>query len=269
MSILRIACVCVGVTGFALAHAQKEALPSGEEIVARVNERDVGATAQQDVRMVLTEKGGKTRERQMKSFRRYFGAEKRMVLFFVAPANIKGTALLIHAYADPERSDDQWLYLPATRKVRRIPPAERGSAFLGTDFTFEDMQYESRAADLADHTLETLRTEEVDGRPCYVVEAVPRSERLAREIGYSKVRLWIDRESWVIRRSEAWDQRDRLYKRISLRDFRQVQGVWTPATLEAENLLTGHSTLFIVEKTAYNEDIPEDMFGLRKLEQGP
>lgn len=249
------------------AFGQETALPPAEEIVGRVNDRDVGESAVQTMEMTLIEKNGKARKREMKTFRKFYGTEKRAAVFFLAPANIKGTAMLTYDYAEPDKADDQWLYLPAMRKVRRIPSSERGDAFLGSDFTYQDMTSESRWA-LHESTWSTVGVEEVDGSPCYVVEGVLKNARLVEELGYAKVRLWIDRNLPILRQSEFWNKKNEAYKRIWLRDYREVSGILTPFAYEAKNLLTGHATLITVLNAEFNGQVPDDTFTLRRLEQG-
>src|SRR5690606_32168533 len=128
------------------ARAQDGAWPDGEEIARRVNEREDGRAVARILHMELVDKGGTVRTRTTRSFRRDVGDQRRSVLFFEAPANLKGTALLTWDERDPARDDVQWLYLPGLRKTRRVAMSERGRAFLGTDLTFEDMKNETRLA---------------------------------------------------------------------------------------------------------------------------
>lgn len=250
-----------------VAPGQETTLPPAEDIVGRVNDRDVGESAVQTMEMTLIEKGGKARKREMKTFRKFYGTEKRAAVFFLAPANIKGTAMLTYDYAEPDKADDQWLYLPAMRKVRRIPSSERGDSFLGSDFTYQDMTSESRWA-IGESTWSTVGVEDVDDSPCYIVEGVLKNARLVDELGYAKVRLWIDQKLPILRQSEFWNKKDQAYKRIWLRDYREVSGILTPFAYEAKNLMTGHSTLITVINAEFNGRIPDDTFTLRSLEQG-
>ncbi|MEE9254559.1 MAG: MMPL family transporter, partial [Pseudomonadales bacterium] len=126
--------------------ARADAAPSGLEIMQSVVARDEGEYVTRKLRMEMTDRRGVTRVRETHGYRRYFGAEKRTVVFYLSPTNVKGTGFLTYDYPDAERDDDQWLYLPALRKVRRISASDRGDYFLGTDFTYEDVKKEGKVA---------------------------------------------------------------------------------------------------------------------------
>ena len=96
--------------------------------------------------MELIDRRGKSRVRETMGYRRYYGEEKRTVLFYQSPTNVRGTGFLTYDYPNADTDDDQWLYLPALRKVRRISSSDRGDYFLGTDFTYEDIKKETRIA---------------------------------------------------------------------------------------------------------------------------
>jgi len=180
------------------ARAEEARLPAGDEIARRVNERDDGHQVSRAMAMELVEKDGSSRTRLTRSFRRDFGDERRSVLFFEDPPNLKGTALLSFDYAQRNRQDDQWLYLPALRRSRRIATSERGRAFLGTDFSFEDMRKETRLS-LDDYRWRTAGSEEVEGRRCWVLEGIPVDDATARQLGYGRLRVDIDAEIFLPR----------------------------------------------------------------------
>lgn len=261
---LGLAMTLLATTPFARAD---EELPSGEEIVRRVNARDEGASVVRTWTMELIEKDGSTRERTLRSYRRRFGDEKRSVLFFEDPPNVKGTALLTFDYADPARPDDQWLYLPALRKSRRVAISDRGRAFLGTDFSFEDMKRETQLS-LSDYAWRTLGEESVDGHRCFVVEATPVDERVARELGHGRVRIRVDAEIWIPRFAEYWELDGAPQKTIRLSDVAQLQEIWTAQRIDAENLATGHRTTLQFRNIDYRASIPEELFSEAALRRG-
>lgn len=259
--------LCLGLAAGGSVSAQEDTLPPGDEIIHRANERDFGAFSQETIHMKLTGKDGKARERVTRAFNKKFGDERRYLMVFVEPSNVKGTALLTYDYADPNKDDDQWLYLPAMRKSRRVPAGERGGAFLGTDFTFEDIKTQSRIS-VEDYTWKTLGIEDIDGHPCYTIEATPLTPELAKELGYAKARIHLDQEHLLLRLSEFCDPSGEVTRTISIRDFEQINEIWTARTLEAKNLKTGHTTLFTVTESDFSTEIPDDVFSLQSLERG-
>lgn len=244
-----------------------EELPSAEDIIARANARDAGKDALQTVHMKLIEKDGSSRERVTRGAAKTFADSRRFALFFVEPSNVKGTALLTYDYDDTAKSDDQWLYLPAMRKTRRISGGERGGPFLGTDFSFEDIKNQSRGS-LLDRNWKTVGKEEVDGHVCYAIEGVPTTPEIAKELGYSKLKTYVDVELALMRRTDFWDQSGAMFKTISIRDYEQIDGIWTARTMEAKNLKTEHSTVFTIADVRYNSGLSDDIFSVQSLERG-
>jgi hypothetical protein len=260
---------CAGLLA-ALAGAAPAAaadLPSGEEVAQRINARDEGESLFRRVTMELVDDEGHRRVRETRFYRRTFGGEKRMAVFYDAPTTVKGTAFLAVDHPEPDRDDDQWLYLPALRRVRRIAASDRGDAFLGTDLSYEDVKKETKVG-LEDYTWRTLGEGEVEGRRCIQVEAVPVDERRAAELGYGRVVSWVDAEIWMVRRAEYYDRAGRPLKSARVSEIRAVDGVWTPHRIEVENRRTGHRTIFTVSDVSYAAPVPEEVFSESALRRG-
>ncbi len=241
-------------------------LPTGDSIALKINARDEGVAVSRRVKMILTDRRGKQRIRETMGFRKYFGKEKRSVIFYLTPRNVKDTGFLTYDYPQTKRADDQWLYLPALRKIRRISASNRGDYFLGTDLTYEDIKLESRVS-IVDYTRKTVGKTVVDGRECYKVVATPINKKVAKELGYSKVEQCIDSKIWMVRQSKIWDVRGNFLKTIKVSGIRKVQGIWTSHRLEVKNHKTGHNTLFIFSKVKYGK-ISDDVFSRRTLKRG-
>jgi len=242
-------------------------LPEGIAIVEKVNARDNGRSVKRNLEMTLIDRRGKIRKRETVGYRKYYGREKRSVLFYENPTNIRGTAFLTYDYPDPDRDDDQWLYLPALRKTRRISAGDRGDYFLGTDFTYEDIKLENRMGK-ADYHWETLGTDTVDGHKVYLLQGIPVDEETAEELGYGKVLSYIDPEIWISRKGEYWDERMNRLKTIRVKEIRKVNGIWTAHRLEAENHKTGHRTLFEFSNVNYEEQVSDRLFTEQALRRG-
>ena len=240
---------------------------SGDEIAKKINERDEGNSVSRDLLMELIDKSGKKRVRNTVGFRKYYGEEKRTVIFYKSPKNIKDTAFLTYDYPEVSKDDDQWLYLPALRKVRRISASDRGDYFLGTDFTYEDIKLETRVS-IDDYNRKTVGIEIIDGKECYIVESVPVSEKVAKELGYGKIRSWIDNSIWITRKAEFFDIRQNPLKTTYVKDIKQVQGIWTPHKMTVENHKTGHKTVFTFSNIDYKSKVRDDLFTERALKRG-
>jgi len=242
-------------------------LPNGDEIAQRINARDEGEAVSRLLTMEMTDSRGKQRTRKTKAYRKYYGDKKHTVIFYQTPKNIKDTAFLTYDYPEADKDDDQWLYLPAMRKVRRISASDRGDYFLGTDFTYEDIKLESRVS-IADYQRKTLGESEVDGFHCLLLESVPINEDIADELGYSKVEQCVDDAIWMVRQAKMWDIQGNLLKTINFKDIREVQGIWTQHVLEVNNHKTGHHTRFLFADVDYKEGVRDNLFTQNSLKRG-
>ncbi|MCZ6657591.1 MAG: outer membrane lipoprotein-sorting protein [Gammaproteobacteria bacterium] len=239
----------------------------GRQVMQAVNARDEGEQVGRDLRIELIDRRGKTRVQETRGYRRYFGEEKRTIIFYRAPANIRDTAFLTYDYPDAEVDDDQWLYLPALRKVRRISASDRGDYFLGTDFTYEEIKKENKI-ELSDYALTRIGHEMVNGIECIVVEGVPRSSAVAKELGYGKVVWRVDPAIWMSRSSDYWDVNGNHLKTIASPVIEQIDGVWTALEITAVNHKTRHRSVFTFSNVDYGSDVPAKLFEQRSLRRG-
>lgn len=262
MSVALVIALAAGTTELRAAE-----WPTGDEIAQQINARDEGEAVSRALTMEMIDRRDKVRVRETRGFRKYYGEEKRSVIFYLQPKNVKDTAFLTYDYPEAEVDDDQWLYLPAMRKVRRISASDRGDYFLGTDFTYEDIKLETKVS-LEDYTRKTIGEDEVDGHHCYVVESLPVDEKTAKELGYGRIEQCVDDAIWMVRRSRFWDTRGNLLKTIHSKDIRQIQGIWTQHRLEAENHKTKHRTIFTFRDVDYAQGVSDDLFTQNAIRRG-
>ena len=202
-----------------------------------------------------------------RAFRKTLSDSRRTAIFYLEPANVRGTAFLTFDYDAAATEDDQWLYLPALRKVRRVPAAERGDYFLGTDLTYEEVRNDNRVT-LSDWTFHLAGDAVVDGVACKVVEGTAATPAIARELGFSRARWHVDPSIWMSRRNEYWDQSGNALKTIDNRELRQQDGVWTPMRVEALNHKTGHRTVLEVTDIDLKTPLADRLFTQQQLVHG-
>ncbi|NHO65669.1 outer membrane lipoprotein-sorting protein [Aestuariicella hydrocarbonica] len=257
-------------------------LPTSEWIIEQVNSRDDGQQVTRTLTMTLTDRHGKQRVRETRGFRKYFGEEKHSVLFYTSPTNVKDTAFLTYDYPrDAERDDDQWLYLPALRKVRRISASDRGDHFLGTDFTYEDIKKEGRL-EPADFAYKVIGRESTSSsssssdsssdsdseHTLYHLEGIPHTEAIAGELGYSRTELWVDNQTWIVVKARFWDIRGNELKSLQVEDIRPVDGILTRHTMIMSNHKTGHRSVFTFSDVDYQTPVDDQRFRQRSLARG-
>jgi uncharacterized protein len=242
-------------------------LPSGDDIANSINARNEGTALSRNLTMEMIDRRGKKRTRKTRAFRKYYGDEKKTVIHYLSPRNVKKTAFLTFDYPQANKDDDQWLYLPAMRKVRRISASDRGDYFLGTDFTYEDIKKESKVS-IEDYNRTSIRKDKVDDFNVYVMESVPVDQETANELGYGRVIQWVDSKIWMIRKSNIYDTKGNPLKTIYTKDIRKIDGIWTAHRLEAINHKTGHKTIFTFEGVVYEKEVRDDLFTQRAIRHG-
>jgi len=242
-------------------------LLSGQEIAENIANRNEGVNRFAYMKMILKNKRGSVRERTVRTYRKYFGDEKRTVSIFDLPKSLSETGFLTYDYKDKNKDDDQWLYLPALKKIRKISASDRGDYFLGTDLTYDDIRNESKIT-LEDYTRKTIGIEKVNGHVCYKVENLPVDEKTKKELGYSKTVTWVDSSIWITRKAEFWDVRGNPLKVILTTDINKIQGVWTPHKIHVTNHKTGHQTIFLYSKVNYKKILPNKIFKKGALKRG-
>ena len=234
-TILAVAIVAVFMT---VATAQ-----TGRDIAQKVKDRPDGDTRQSELSMKLINKRGAVRERRLVSYSIDVGEEKRdrkSIMFFEYPGDVKGTGFLTWDYDEPGKDDDKWLYLPAMKKTRRISGSSaRQDYFMGSDFTYDDMG--SRSVD--EDTHELLGEEIIDGYKCWKLESVPKDKR---DIFSKKIAL-IRQDCLIPARVEYYDKLGRLHRRLEMSDIARVDGFWVARKMHMSNVQTGHQTILEIK----------------------
>jgi hypothetical protein len=235
-------------------------------IMEKVDARDEGDTLEQDMLMVLIDKKGNKRRRDLKSYTKDFGEDTYKILFFKSPADIKNTAFLTYDYDDSKKDDDQWLYLPALKKVKRIPSTDKSSSFMGSDFSYFDMT----DRDLEDYDFKLIKETEVRGHPAWMIESTPRNQAIIDESGYEKSIAIIRKDNYVVVRAINFMTNGKK-KYLDLKKIHEERGVWlvdemTMTTKKGKDTL--HKTILTFSNTTLNGSIEDDVFTTRRLEKG-
>ena len=183
--------------------------------------------------------------------------ESKSILRFTSPPEVKGVALLIVNH--PDRASDQWMWTPAIERDRRIALQDRSTRFFGTDFSFEDL--EERDVNQYDYRL--TGEEPIDGAPCWRIEARPRQSKTSQ---YTFARIWVRKDNYVSAQYENFIQ-DQPVRRLHQTDIQNVQGIWTPRTLEMTDLRRHSRTILRLEKLEYNVPMQDDAFTVQALRQ--
>lgn len=271
--------VCnIVITGFICSYslsfsantvANSDSEQQGYAIASAVELRDEGFT---DSRAMLTmelqsKAGAKTSRRLDISVLENAAEGDKSLIRFTFPADINGTALLTHP--DKSKSDEQWLYLPEVRRVKRIGSRNKAGAFVGSEFSFEDMT-NKELDDYSYNYLYSLPCNEIQAhaaefsdKQCDVIERFP----VDKHSGYSKQQLWIENTEQKIIQIEYFDRKKSLLKVFTASGFKLYQDkYWRPSLVEMKNVQTGKVTRLSYQSIVFALGLSEQDFhrsGLR------
>ncbi len=218
------------------ASLAESAEEKGLQIATAADERDSGwASMRAKMEMILEDRSGKTSIRKIETRQlEVDGDGDKSLSLFKEPRDVAGTAMLTFSHGlEP---DDQWLYLPALRRVKRISSKNKSGPFMGSEFAFEDLG----SQEIEKYTYKYLRDEPCGkGLSCYVSERYPQYENS----GYRRQVTWIDQAEYRPYRIEFYDRKDTPLKTLEFSDYREYNGFWRAHQFRMENHQTGKKTI--------------------------
>ena len=231
---------------------------SAESVIDEMIDRDPlgygGAEAQ--VTMVLVNKRGQKRTRKMVTMSRNDSTTRRMFVRFKSPADISGTAFL---GVNKDGARLQHLYMPALSKVRKISGSNRNSRFVGSDYTYADMDY----TDIEKSKKKLLKSEKVAGQDCYVVETRPTEKNSQ----YDKVVVWVSKKNYLPLRIRYFDSKDKEIKRLVVKEVKKKGKRWLITESKLVDLKRDHTTILKLGDVALRDDVPLEQFTVRALDR--
>ena len=218
--------------------------------------------------MILIDKKGKKRVRKIKTYAREMGKGTQSLMFFQTPADIKNTGFLTFDYHESGKDDDQWLYLPALRKTKRIATGDKSGSFMGSDLNYSDMS--SPDLDLYDYTL--MKETKVKNEKVWQIKVLPKNDNEADKSGYSKSVLFIRQDNFMMTRAVRWVYKKKRNKYFDARKIEKIDGIWISTELHVttkSGKKTLHKTIMIQKNIKFNQqEVNEDLFTVRRLEKG-
>jgi len=234
----------------------------GLAIAQEADKRDTGWLSSKTVlNMVLKNRHGEksTRELAIQALEMNEpGLGDRSLTIFSSPKDIDGTAFLSHTkITDP---DDQWLYLPALKRVKRISSSNKSGPFMGSEFAFEDLS----SQEVEKYTYKYLRNETVNGTECFVSERYP----VYKNSGYTKQIAWVDTAEYRPIKIEFYDRKKTLLKTVVFSEYRQYKDkFWRAHTMNMVNHQTGKSTELKFGEYTLNVGLSEALFTSARLKR--
>ena len=218
---------------------------------ARALEEGFGNFTARQTMVLRNKHGQESRRRLQVKVLEVSGDGDKSLFVFDEPRDVRGTALLVHAHR--ESADDQWLFLPALKRVKRISSANRSGSFMGSEFAYEDMT----AQEVEKFTYRYLRDEPCGDLTCTVSERFP----VDKKSGYSRQTVWRDKDDLRVWKVHYYDRKDAHLKTLVLEDYEQYLGrYWRARTMTMENHLTGKSTVLTWTDFQFQTDLDERDF---------
>ena len=230
---LLLSLLCAGIASNAQAQTPEE---RGLEIATQVQAQDDGfIDSQSAMTMTLINRSGKKSSRRIRSrVLEVPGDGDKSMSIFDEPADVKGTASLTHSHA--VEADEQWLYLPALKRVKRISSKNKSGPFMGSEFAFEDIS----SQEVEKYSYKYLEDDSLDGVNVFKIEAIPAY----KHSGYTRLINWIDQEKMVPVKVEYFDRKNAPLKTLIISDYnRYLDQFWRAGRMEMQNEQTGKSTI--------------------------
>jgi Outer membrane lipoprotein-sorting protein len=218
------------------------------------------------VKMKIIDEGGQQRERELSMATKLFdgGKTEKRIYRFLSPADVKGTGVLVYDYQD--KADDVRVFLPALRKTRLIVSSQQSNSFMGSEFSYGDLNVPA----LDDFKYKIEKEEAVDGEACYVVEVLPKDDGVAKSEGYSKKLYWVSKDKFVVRQGHYFDAGGKLVKELKTRDIVLLdkdKKRYRAKTMEMVNKVNGRRSTFETVKIAFSPDAKDEYFTPAYLER--
>jgi hypothetical protein len=266
-SLLILCFVCSAVVGATFA-ANAADEPKARAIMTRVDDREEGDNQISKLQMTLIDKRGNQRVRELRSFSKDKEEDSYSMMFFESPPDVQDTGFLTYDYDDADRDDDQWLYLPALKKTKRIASSDKSGSFMGSDFSYADMTERP----LENYEYMLLQESEINGHPVWVIQSTPVDEDEIDETGYTKSIQFVRKDNDVVIRSKIWVKKGKRNKYMEVKELKQIEGVWVSTVMTMttkKGKQTLHKTILRTSDVKFNQDLDFDGFSVRGLESGP
>jgi len=208
--------------------------------------------------MILINASGQksVRELEMKTLEGENG--DKTISTFLTPADVKGTKTLTHEHLN--RDDDQWLYLPALKRVKRIASRNKSGSFMGSEFSYEDIGNQNYKKYTYDNKIEEV---DLNGVKCYKGFRIPKD----KNSGYTKQVSWIAKDTFLLQKIDYYDRKSELLKTAIFSDYKQIDGVWRVGKIEMKNHQNDKSTILIWKDDKIHAGLTAKEFNKRVLKQ--
>lgn len=232
----------------------------GLAIAIEADKRNTGwVDSNVDLQMILRNSQGQESKRQIRlKTLEVDGDGDKSLSIFDTPRDVKGTAFLSFTHAI--KADDQWLYLPALKRVKRISSSNKSGPFMGSEFAFEDLS----SQEVEKYKYKWLSDEVVDGKDSFVSEVYPQY----KHSGYTRLIIWMDKEIYMPLKIEFYDRKNSLLKTLTFKDYKSyLEKFWRPDSQNMINHQSKKSTELIWNNYQFKTGLTDRDFDKNSLKR--
>ena len=232
----------------------------GLAIAVEADKRDTGWKDQKsDLKMILRNRQGQETERNIRNKQlEVIGDGDKSMSIFDSPRDVKGTAFLSYTHA--KKPDDQWLFLPALKRIKRISSNNKSGPFMGSEFAYEDIT----SQEVEKYTYKWIKDEQFEGRDTFVVERYPTY----KHSGYTKQVAWVDKQMYQPLKIDFYDRKGDLLKTLTQHEYKQyLDKYWRPSRMEMVNHITKKSTTLLWKNFQFNNGFNDRDFDKNSLKR--
>lgn len=238
---------------------------SADQILEKVRNRPDGKDNFAKASLILKEKDGSARTRNLYFLQKDYGKDDHLTLSFYEPADVKGVVLQSINYDEmKDVEDDQWMYLPAMRQIRRISASDKRGSFMGSQFSYIDLD----RLRVTDYQQKLLGSEQVGDWGCYLIERIPASLEVKNRTGYEKVHVWVDKETFVVVKQAFFDAKGVPFKEFIAKDLKKIDGVWTVTHSVMQDLVTQRASDLVFSDVHYDVGLDDSYFKKNIMRRG-
>lgn len=209
-------------------------------------------------KMILINASGQKSIRKMQMNTLEGDKGDKTLSIFISPADIKGTKTLTHEKLD--KDDDQWLYLPALKRIKRIASRNKSGSFMGSEFSYEDIGTQNYQKFIYEGNATQI---DINGTKLYKSTRIPKD----KNSGYTKQILYIDTKDLLVRKIEYYDRKSELLKIAIFEDYQYIDGIARIGKITMQNIQNDKSTIIIWESDKIKVGLKDKDFNKRELKK--
>jgi outer membrane lipoprotein-sorting protein len=238
---------------------------TADDVIRQARDRNDGKSFMSQVSLVLVDKQGNTRVREFTYLQKDYPESDKFTMHFSAPSDVRDVAFHIENPREVlGQEDSQWMYLPVSRQTRRISTTDKRGSFMGSDFSYADLD----KIRVTDYRQTLMGEDTINGRDCYVIEREPTSDQVLAKTGYNKLKVWIDKQNFLVMRQDFFDVRGVMIKQLRTQKVETIDNVDSITLSETEHFVNGTRSQLRFNRLQYNVELDDRLFTQTAIRRG-